>query len=111
MAFDLVKFKSDLIAARELAVKNLLPTDEGSCNHDSVRINFERLPMPSARLQIESAANDAGCSCFWTKHYGACLLISPPVPGQAYRRTHAVETMVKFLQKEGWDATTSYMMD
>ena len=113
MPIDLMKLTSDLSAAKQLAEVAVKrdPRDGGSCNRDSVSLNFERLPPPSTRKKIEEAVQGIGLSCFWFRQWGVHLLVSPSVPGQAALNTLAVDTMVGHLKKEGWNVHTSHFTD
>ena len=100
------KLKKDFQAACSFAQETRLPHDNGTCNFDSVALFGVR---PSELLTLRKAKLPGARESKWMGR--KCLLITPPVAGQASRRSHAARQMAEFLRLRGWDTAVYYQMD
>jgi hypothetical protein len=112
-AMDLAKLTSDVTAALTIAREVAAKTDDGgTCNFDSPTLEFDRMPGPKARKQIEEAVNAAGLSGFWTKIMRCPVFVfGPGCGGQGNSRTAAAEAMRDHLKGNGWDVGMYYQCD
>ena len=81
--------------------------DGGTCNLDAPSLLLPR--WQSAK--IEQACKEAGCGCFEWKCFNRRWVICFHIPGQAYKRETAAETMTKALADMGYDALTYCAID
>lgn len=102
---DLKKLKKDFEESLALSrAKAENEPDGGTCNFDSTALFGIRWTAKVAEI-----FGTHGYSTTWLGR--KAILISPPVPGQANRRTVGAQALTEAMKERGWDAHSYHQVD